>query len=48
MRRLHNNRLGDIFPGFTAEEYKPLGIFADAALQADFNNPDVVFRDSME
>ena len=48
MRRLHNNKLGDIFPGFTAEEYKPLGIFAGAQLQADFNGPDVIFRDSIE
>lgn len=48
IKRLHNNKLGDIFPGFTAEEYKPLGIFAGAPLQADFNDPDVIFRDSME
>lgn len=48
LRRLHNNKLGDIFPGFTAEQYKPLGIFSGAALQPDFNDPDVIFRDSAE
>ena len=48
MRRLHNNKLGDVFPGFTAAEYKPLGIFAGAALQGDFNDPDVIFRDGVE
>ena len=48
MRRLHNNKLGDIFPGFTESQYKPLGIFAGAALQGDFNDPDVIFRDSIE
>lgn len=48
LRRLHNNKLGDVFPGFTAEEYNPLGIFAGAPLQADFNDPDVIFRDGIE
>jgi len=48
LKRLHNNKLGDIFPGFTANEYKPLGIFAGAALHADFNDPDVIFRDGVE
>ena len=48
LRRLHNNKLGDVFPGFTAEQYQPLGIFAGAALQPDFNDPDLIFRDSAE
>lgn len=48
LKRLHNNKLGDIFPGFTAEEYKPLGVFSGALLQADFNDPDVIFRDGIE
>ena len=48
MRRLHNNKLGDIFPGFTADQYKPLGVFAGAALKADFNDPDIIFRDGVE
>ncbi len=48
LRRLHNNRLGDIFPGFTAEQYKPLGIFEGALLQPNFNDPDVIFRDGIE
>jgi len=48
LKRLHNNKLGDIFPGFTAAEYKPLDIFAGAPLHADFNDPEVIFRDSVE
>jgi len=48
LRRLHNNKLGDVFPGFTAEQYQPLGIFAGAALQPDFNDPDLIFRDGAE
>jgi hypothetical protein len=27
-KRLHNNKLLEIFPGYTAEEYQPLGIFS--------------------
>ena len=48
LRRLHNNKLGDIFPGFTSGQYKPLGIFSGAALQPDFNDPDLIFRDGAE
>lgn len=48
VKRLHNNKLGDIFPGFTAEQYKPPGVFSGSAIHADFNDPDVIFKDGSE
>lgn len=48
LRRLGNNRLGDVFPGFTAADYQPLGLFQGALLTPDFNDPEVIFRHSME
>ena len=48
LKRLHNNKLGDIFPGFAAEDYQPLGIFEGAPLHPDFNDPDMIFRSSLE
>ena len=48
IKRLHNNKLFEIFPGYTAEEYKPLGIFSGSALNPDFNDPDIIFRDGSE
>jgi uncharacterized protein (DUF1501 family) len=48
LKRLHNNQLGDIFPGFSEAEYQPLGVFEGAPLVPDFNDPDVIFRDSAE
>jgi uncharacterized protein (DUF1501 family) len=48
LRRLHNNKLGDIFPGFDEADYQPLGIFDGALLQPDFNDPDIIFRHGSE
>ena len=44
IRRLANNRLGTIFPGFT--DYSPLGIVTGADLPPDFG--DAVFSDGFE
>ncbi len=48
MKRYHNNRLYQIFPGYTAEEYQPLGVFNGSLVQPDFNDPEIIFRSGME
>jgi uncharacterized protein (DUF1501 family) len=48
MKRLHNNRLYHIFPGFTAEEYQPLGIVRGSLVDPDFNDPQDVHRHGFE
>lgn len=48
IKRLHNNSLYEIFPGYTEAEYQPLGVFSGSALQADFGDPNIIFRSGME
>jgi uncharacterized protein (DUF1501 family) len=48
IKRLHNNRLYEIFPGFTEQEYQPLGVFNGSLLHADFGDPNIIFRSGLE
>jgi len=48
IKRLHNNKLFEIFPGYTEEEYTPLGVVNGSQLHPDFNNPDIIFKDGSE
>ena len=49
LKRLHNNQIHQIFPGFTREEYKPLGVVSGSAIEADFNDdPGLIFKDNYE
>jgi uncharacterized protein (DUF1501 family) len=49
LKRLHNNQIHQIFPGFPEAEYQPLGVVSGAVLEPDFNNdPGLVFKNSFE
>ncbi len=49
LKRLHNNQIHQIFPGFSESEYKPLGVVSGSALEPDFNNdPGLIYKDSFE
>jgi uncharacterized protein (DUF1501 family) len=48
MKRFHNNQLHVIFPGFTEEEYQPLGVVSGSLVAPDFNDPEMIFRSGME
>ena len=48
MKRLHNNHLHTIFPGFTEAEYQPLGVVSGSLVDPDFNDPEIIFRHGME
>ena len=48
MKRLHNNQLHTIFPGFTEEEYQPLGVVSGSLVDPDFNDPEIIFRHGLE
>lgn len=48
LKRLHNNKLWQIFPGYTAEEYQPLGVFSGSLVAPDFNDPEIIFRHGLE
>ncbi len=49
LKRLHNNQIHQIFPGFPESEYKPLGVVSGAALEPDFNNdPDLIYKGGFE
>jgi uncharacterized protein (DUF1501 family) len=48
IKRLHNNQFWQIFPGFTAAEYQPLGVVSGSGASPDFNDPDIMFRDNIE
>jgi uncharacterized protein (DUF1501 family) len=48
MKRLHNNQLHTIFPGFTEAEYQPLGVVSGSLVDPDFNNPEIIFRHGIE
>jgi len=48
MKRLHNNQLHTIFPGFTEAEYQPLGVVSGSLVDPDFNDPEIIFRHGLE
>ena len=48
MKRLHNNQLHVIFPGYTEEEYQPLGVVSGSLVDPDFNDPEIIFRHGLE
>ena len=48
MKRFHNNKLHIIFPGFTEQEYQPLGVVSGSLVDPDFNDPEIIFRHGLE
>lgn len=48
MKRFHNNKLHLIFPGFTEQEYQPLGVVSGSLVDPDFNDPEIIFRHGLE
>ncbi len=48
MKRFHNNQIGEIFPGFTEQQYQPHGVFSGSLVQGDFNDPEIIFRHGIE
>lgn len=48
LKRFYNNQLWQIFPGFTENEFQPLGVFSGSLEQPDFNDPEIIFRSGME
>lgn len=48
LKRFRNNQLHAIFPGFTEGQYQPLGVVSGSFLAPDFNNPEIIFRSSLE
>ncbi len=48
LKRMHNNQIHQIFPGFPENEYQPLNVVSGSLVEPDFNNPDIIFRDGAE
>lgn len=48
LKRLRNNRIAQIFPGYTAGEYQPLGVFRGSLVDPDFDDPEIIFRHGLE
>jgi uncharacterized protein (DUF1501 family) len=48
IKRFHNNQLHHIFPGFTKEQYQPLGVVSGSLVAPDFNDPEIIFRSGLE
>jgi len=48
LKRLHNNKLHIIFPGYTESEYQPLGVVNGSLVDPDFNDGEIIFRSGME
>jgi uncharacterized protein (DUF1501 family) len=48
MKRFRNNQLHAIFPGFTEEQYQPLGVVNGSLVDPDFNDPEIIFRHGLE
>ncbi len=48
LKRFHNNQIHHVFPGFTEEQYKPLGVFSGSLVAPDFADPEIIFRSGME
>ncbi len=48
LKRFHNDQLWQIFPGYAAAAYQPLGVFSGSLVQPDFNDPEIIFRSGLE
>lgn len=48
LKRLHNDQIWQIFPGYSAQAYQPLGVFNGSFMQPDFNDPEIIFRSGLE
>ncbi|HET6565817.1 MAG TPA: DUF1501 domain-containing protein [Xanthomonadales bacterium] len=48
LKRLHNDQIWQIFPGYSAQAYQPLGVFNGSLVQPDFNDPEIIFRSGLE
>jgi uncharacterized protein (DUF1501 family) len=48
LKRLHNNQIWQIFPGYEAAAYQPLGVFNGSLIKPDFNDPEIIFRSGLE
>jgi len=48
LKRIHNNQIHTIFPGFTEDQYQPLGVCSGSLVQPDFNDPEIIFRSGLE
>jgi uncharacterized protein (DUF1501 family) len=48
LKRFHNDQIHAIFPGFTAEQYQPLGVCSGSLVKGDFNDPEIIFRSGLE
>jgi uncharacterized protein (DUF1501 family) len=48
LKRFRNNKIHQVFPGFTEEQYKPLGVFSGSLVAPDFADPEIIFRSSLE
>lgn len=48
LKRLHNDQIWQIFPGYSAQSYQPLGVFSGSLVQPDFNDPEIIFRSGLE
>ncbi len=48
LKRFHNNQIHQMFPGFTEEQYNPLGVFSGSLVAPDFADPEIIFRSGME
>lgn len=48
MKRFHNNQIHQVFPGFTEEQYNPLGVFSGSLVAPDFADPEIIFRSGLE
>jgi uncharacterized protein (DUF1501 family) len=46
LKRLNNDQVYQVFPGYTAAEYKPLGVVSGSPVKGDFN--DTIFKDGLE
>ncbi|MEJ8566603.1 DUF1501 domain-containing protein [Elongatibacter sediminis] len=48
LKRLRNNQIGQIFPGFTANDYQDHGVFSGSLVDPDFDDPEMIFRHGLE
>lgn len=48
LKRFRNNQIHQVFPGFTEDQYKPLGVFNGSLIAPDFADPEIIFRSGLE
>ena len=48
LKRLRNNSIGTIFPGFSESDYNDLGVFSGSLVKGDFNDPEIIQRDGWD